>query len=422
MADNQDKLTPSDQSKLAELEQQVSKQKAETASVKSEPKAESVKKQTTKSVSNKSDTLAKKATGSGAAKSNNNPQAKTGLLWFFTIINLLVLIGIVGAGYWTWQQWQIHNQKQADEQIAQQQSIAAQQQNIAATIAANQLVESNLSANNQVVQNSIRSLTEQLQLISSQVQSNQQNLADVSGRRPADWLLAEADYLVRMAGRKLWLEHDVKTAMMMLQSADSRIEDLDDPSLLPLRARLAEDLQVLQQVNQVSTSSVALALGAMFKQVDNLPLAFFKKPESAEVAENVTDSIDDWRSNLARNWREFTTNFFSVERVTTEIKPFMSQQQQWLSKEQLKLALQQAQFAALQENSALYKQSLQTAADLLLEFFDTEHASVIQFSTSLSNLLQTDFEHSYPEQFNAAPLLQDLIKQRLNSRFVNGSN
>ena len=297
-----------------------------------------------------------------------------------------------------------------------------QQANIELAIASSQLTSGNVERQTQALQNNIQSLNEQLQILSAQTQANQRDLADVSGRRPADWLLAEADYLVRMAGRKLWLEHDVKTAMMMLQSADSRIEDLDDPSLLPLRARLAEDLQVLQQVNQVSTSSVALALGAMFKQVDNLPLAFFKKPESAEVAENVTDSIDDWRSNLARNWREFTTNFFSVERVTTEIKPFMSQQQQWLSKEQLKLALQQAQFAALQENSALYKQSLQTAVDLLLEFFETEHASVIQFSTSLSNLLQTDFERSYPEQFNAAPLLQDLIEQRLNSRFVNGSN
>ena len=115
-----------------------------------------------------------------------------------------------------------------------------------------------------------------------------------------------------MAGRKLWLEHDVKTAIMMLQSADSRIQDLDDPSLLPLRAKLAEDLQALQQINPVSTSSIALALGAMLKQVDNLPLAFFKKPEAEAVDETVTESIDDWRSNLARNWRDRRRNTFLV--------------------------------------------------------------------------------------------------------------
>jgi uroporphyrin-3 C-methyltransferase len=225
-----------------------------------------------------------------------------------------------------------------------------------------------------------------------------------------------------MAGRKLWLEQDVKTAIMMLQSADSRIQDLDDPSLLPVRTKLAEDLQILGQVNQVSTSSIALALGAMLKQVDNLPLAFFKRPEGEVVDETVTESLDDWRSNLARNWREFSKNFFSVDRVTTEIKPFMSEQQQWLSKEQLKFALLQAQVAVLRENQTLYQQSLQTALGLLIDHFDTEKDGVVQFTDSVSNLQLTNFERTYPEQFSVVPLLQDVIEQRLNGRFVNGNN
>jgi uroporphyrin-3 C-methyltransferase len=304
----------------------------------------------------------------------------------------------------------------------QQSSLVQQQNNIAESIASNQLAKDDLEQQNQALQSSIQSVIEQLQLTSAQVQINQRNLADVSGRRPADWLLAEADYLVRMAGRKLWLEHDVKTATMMLQSADSRIQDLDDPSLLPLRAKLAEDLQALQQVNQVSTSSIALALGAMLKQVNNLPLAFFKKPEAETDDETVTASIDDWRSNLARNWREATKNFFSFKKVTADIKPFMSEQQQWLSKEQLKFALLQAQIAVLQENSTLYQQSLQTAFGLLIESFDTEKDTVVQFTDSLSNLQRTDFERTYPQQFKVAPLLQDVIEQRLNSRFVNGNN
>jgi uroporphyrin-3 C-methyltransferase len=396
--------------------------------------SKSEEKQPTKS----DDTLAKqsgfKSSKSSASappprKADSVSKGKTGILWFFTMINLLVLIAIIGAGYWAWLQWQAQNQQQTDALAVQQTSVQQQQssmlqqqKNIAESIASNQLAKDDLEQQNQALQSSIQSVIEQLQLTSAQVQINQRNLADVSGRRPADWLLAEADYLVRMAGRKLWLEHDVKTATMMLQSADSRIQDLDDPSLLPLRAKLAEDLQALQQVNQVSTSSIALALGAMLKQVNNLPLAFFKKPEAETDDETVTASIDDWRSNLARNWREATKNFFSFKKVTADIKPFMSEQQQWLSKEQLKFALLQAQIAVLQENSTLYQQSLQTAFGLLIESFDTEKDTVVQFTDSLSNLQRTDFERTYPQQFKVAPLLQDVIEQRLNSRFVNGNN
>jgi uroporphyrin-3 C-methyltransferase len=125
---------------------------------------------------------------------------------------------------------------------------------------------------------------------------------------------------------------------------------------------------------------------------------------------------------LARNWQRATKNFFSFKKVTTEIKPFMSQQQQWLSKEQLKFALLQAQSAVLQENATLYQQSLQTALGLLIESFDIEKDMVVQFTNSISNLQLTDIERTYPEQFMVAPLLHDIIEQRLNSRFVNGNN
>jgi uroporphyrin-3 C-methyltransferase len=438
MADSQDKVTPSDAAKLAALEKQLAKEKTTEPSVKKGQSAASVSKSEEKSPTKSDDTLAKqsgfKSSKSSASatpprKADSVSRGKTGILWFFTMINLLVLIAIIGAGYWAWLQWQAQNQQQTDALAAQQMSVQQQQssmlqqqKNIAQSIASNQLVKNDLEQQNQALQTSMQSLIEQFQLTSAQVLINQRNLADVSGRRPADWLLAEADYLVRMAGRKLWLEHDVKTAIMMLQSADSRIQDLDDPSLLPLRAKLAEDLQALQQINQVSTSSIALALGAMLKQVNNLPLAFFKRPENDAVDETVTGSIDDWRSNLARNWREATKNFFSFKQVTAEIKPFMSEQQQWLSKEQLKFALLQAQIAVLQENTTLYQQSLQTAFGLLIESFDTEKDNVVQFTNSLSNLQRTDFDINYPKQFNVAPLLQDIIEQRLNNRFVNGNN
>ncbi|WP_299075065.1 uroporphyrinogen-III C-methyltransferase [uncultured Paraglaciecola sp.] len=420
MADNQDKLTPSDEKKLEELEKQIAKDKAQKPVAKPKQTAESedkgIKKQPVKPSATAANKSSNKSTGfTSSNKPAPDPNTKTGLLWFFTIINCLVLGALIAAGYWAWLQWQTQNQKHAEAIAAQQINIDRQKNNVDLSIASNQLTKNNLEAQNQALQTSLQNLN-------AQVQANQQNLADVSGRRPADWLLAEADYLVRMAGRKLWLEHDVKTAIMMLQSADSRIEDLGDPSLLPIRSSVADDIQALQQVNQVSISSIALSLGAMFKQVDTLPLAFYKKPPAPEKDEGVTGSIDDWRSNLARNWQNFTKNFFSVSRVTTEIQPFMSQQQQWLSKQQLKFALQQAQASVLQENATLYQQSLQSALALLIEYFDTNNDRVIQFTASLGNLQQTNFERAYPQQLNAAPLLQDVIEQRLDARFVNGNH
>ncbi|MEP1385812.1 MAG: uroporphyrinogen-III C-methyltransferase [Paraglaciecola sp.] len=421
MADNKDDLSAADQKALAELEKQIAKEKT-TASSATKSKLASTTSSSDKSSAQPKSTFSPKASSQNTKTTNSSPKAKTGLLWFVTLINLLILIAIIGAGYWAWLQWQTQSKQQNNALTAQQDLLTTQEQSVNQTLSENQKLKTELQQQNQGLQASVNSLVQQLQLTDSQTQSNQRQLTEISGRRPADWLLAEADYLVRMAGRKLWLEHDVKTAIMMLQSADSRIQDLDDPSLLPVREYLAADIQRLQQINQVSTSSIALALGAMLKQVDNLPLVFFERPKEEAAEQAVTDSVDDWRSNFMRNIKEVTKDFFSFKKVTTDIKPFMSEQQRWLLKEQLSFALMQAQIAVLQENQTLYQQALQQGFALLIEHFDTEQDIVVQFTESLSNLQQTDFSREYPSQLEAAPLLQDVIESRLDSRFVNGSN
>ena len=44
----------------------------------------------------------------------------------------------------------------------------------------------------------------------------QHKVLDLDDKRPNDWMLAESEYLVRMAGRKLWLEHDLVSAITLL--------------------------------------------------------------------------------------------------------------------------------------------------------------------------------------------------------------
>lgn len=428
MAENQDKAGKSDEQKLAELEKQLTtkaaqNKQAKTATAEVKPAAKSaapVAPEKTPVSAKPAASFSRSTSSATKTRNTGGQQAKTGFLWFVTLINLLILIVVVGAAYWAWQQWQAEGAQRQAEGEQQRSLFSAQQQNIEQTIQANRLVKDELEQQNLALQSSIESLLGQVQITAAQAEANKRSLADVSGRRPSDWLLAEADYLVRMAGRKLWLEQDEKTAILMLQSADSRLQDLDDPSLLPIRQQLANDIQSLQQINPVSLSSIALAVGGLVQQVDNLPLAMFRRPEVIEEELAVTESLSDWRANLKKNWQEVTKDFFSVKRKQAQVQPFMNEQQQWLSREQLKLSLQQAKAAILQENNSLYQQSLQASLAQLIENFDLQKATVAQFVGSVQNLLDTDVERIYPGQFSSAPLLKDLIDRRMENRFVNG--
>ena len=355
-------------------------------------------------------------------------KVKTGGLWLFSIFNFLLIIGICAAAGWTWYQWQQNQTNKTDtgDKIeAKLSSIDSVIGKLNSAVSSSQdelaKINNDLTQQNQTLSNNVDGLLEQIVQNANENKALQSRVADLSGRRPADWLLAEADYLVRIAGRKLWLENDVSTAMLMMQAADSRLEDIGDPSLFPVRKLIAEDIQALHQVNPVAINSIALALSGMIPQVNNLPLNALKIPEIEEnKAQNeLSENIADWRSNLSKTWDSLVDDFIQIETSEKPVLPYLSTKQRWLITEQLKLALSQAKSAALDEQEALYMNALQQATALIVEHFQLDDNNVKQFADALQQLQNTTIAKDYPRQLKSANALKDVIEQRVQSVFKN---
>ena len=361
------------------------------------------------------------ATQSESTKSGAKQKKSSGngLLWFVVIILFLIVLGVAGAGYWYYMQQQSAS---ADSATTQQSNatklnaIERERADILATL-------EDLARTNQTLQSTVAELKTQNKKLSLQAESTLQQLNNMEGRRPADWLIAEADYLVRMAGRKLWLENDVRTAILLLVNADKRLKSLADPSVLPVRASLAEDIQTLQQLNPVSQSSVALALTGMMAQIDKLPLDTFEKPEDASAEDTtLSESADDWQDNLAKVWRSLVNDFLTVKTIEGPIEPVLSLEAQFLAKEQLRLQLMHAQTAALQGDAGLYNQSLQYAQTLIIEKYDTEKSQVTGFVEALQNLIATDISRPIPTELASQKPLERLLDSRVKQVFGQGAS
>lgn len=356
------------------------------------------------------------STKSGAKQKKSSDN---GLLWFVVIILFLIVLGMAGAGYWYYMQQQSAS---ADSATTQQSNatklnaIERERADILATL-------EDVARTNQTLQSTVAELKTQNEKLSLQAESTLQQLNNMEGRRPADWLIAEADYLVRMAGRKLWLENDVRTAILLLVNADKRLKSLADPSVLPVRASLAEDIQTLQQLNPVSQSSVALALTGMMAQIDKLPLDTFEKPEDASAEDTtLSESADDWQDNLAKVWRSLVNDFLTVKTIEGPIEPVLSLEAQFLAKEQLRLQLMHAQTAALQGDAGLYNQSLQYAQTLIIEKYDTEKSQVTGFVEALQNLIATDISRPIPTELASQKPLERLLDSRVKQVFGQGAS
>ena len=353
-------------------------------------------------------------------------------VWFLGFFNLILILSLAAAAYWYWMQQQNQVTQPNPKIVALENAVRvvnAELVQLSSTLVANetQNVEQQalLSELTDTSMQQIKNLDDLAQRVNLNELKNEglaKRIADVSGRRPADWLLAEADYLVKLAGKKLWLEGDVKSAIMLLKSADIRITDLADASLLPIRALLAKDIQTLQQVNQVSTESIALSVSALIAQVDNLPLETLKlpEPEIAETKTELSDDVTDWQANLKSSWNAIVDDFISVEKRSAEITPFISTKQQWLAREQLKFALLNAQQALLNHQTTLYQQALQQSLDIVITHYQLDNVGVEAYIDSIQELILIDTSRKLPSQLDTQQPLAEIIEQRIQTLFAGG--
>ena len=101
--------------------------------------------------------------------------------------------------------------------MAEQQTTVAQLSNSLSSEKQTQNQQnSELQAVVEQVNQQLKQVQNENKLVSSDLQSLQRNVAETTVRHPNDWILSEVEYLVRLAGSKIWLESDLPSAISLL--------------------------------------------------------------------------------------------------------------------------------------------------------------------------------------------------------------
>ena len=164
-----------------------------------------------------------------------------------SLLLVIALGSVVGAaGYWLWPQWQALQQQSS--QLAQNQQRLSEQSRQLQDHSQQMQQQLQTEQQQRLTQLEQRLEQQQQQLMAqtqAQVQAVRQLVQQRDSAPPRHWLLAEVEYLVKLAAQKVWLEQDMATAVALLQSADDKLALLDDASLLPVRQAIAADQQQL---------------------------------------------------------------------------------------------------------------------------------------------------------------------------------
>ena len=248
---------------------------------------------------------------------------------------------------------------------------------------------------------------DKLQVAQSQLKGN---VANIAQRSPKHWMAAEADYLVQMAGRKLWLEQDPATAASLLKSADAQIAKMGDPSLLPLRKALAQDIAQVKAIKRPDISGTVYEIDGVIAQLDKLPLNQAKPTQTKEPeSQELSNSVFDWHSNLDKTWRALISDFVKIRKRQTDLAPLLSPEQSWYLIENIKNKLLQAQLALYRNDDVNFKQSMRLARKWVYEYFDLKDGSTKTVLNSIDTISKLSVNPVAIQKFNSIPLLKQLV-------------
>lgn len=342
---------------------------------------------------------------------NSRRKAKPSSWWIRlgVLFSLLVAIVAIAACYWLYLQLDQQSNGQTQlgqnisEQVTQNKSLKYELQQTA--MATNKRI----GTLEQQQLNDTKAYAKLAQLQQSNKQL-QERVAVIAQRSPNHWMASEAEYLVRMAGRKLWLENDPQTAIGLLQSADERISAMKDPALTVLRKALADDITKVKALKTTDITNTIFDLDTLIDGLTQLPLNRVDENfADNKSTQQVTDSIDDWQQNLARTWHDLTDGFITIRKRTTDLEPLLSPEQQWYLVENIRNKLLQAQLALYRFDQLNYQQSISLADKWLQQYFDLSDPKTKTMIASLDKLAKVNIEKITLNKFQASPLLQQLV-------------
>lgn len=340
-------------------------------------------------------------------KSSGGRRTVTSLLVLFL---LLAIAGLGVAGWWFYQ-------LQQKEPVVHE-SLASQQVEIQRL--QEQLAEERRERLKQQAAQS--QATSELQL---NVNSHARRLRELSTTSRKDWLLAEAEYLIRLANQRLLTERNTKNATALLLTADEILRDLDEVDLLAVRQALAKSITALRMAPGVDREGLYLQLEALSEQLIKLPLIAPELLDSAKVVvEQPVTSENNWQDKLLQGFYKAVDGLdelIRVRRRNAPLEPLLSPEEDQFLRHNLGMMLEQAQLALLREEQAIYRSSLMKAQQWLEDYFDLNEGTS-QLVEQLSQLEQQNVVQQLPDISGGLEALRDYIDSWHKRHTVKGVN
>jgi uroporphyrin-3 C-methyltransferase len=326
----------------------------------------------------------------------------------------VVVFGALGYGYqyWTGLQNSLLKMNDALGQADTQQR--ALQDKLSAVAQAFEQQKQTIETQRATLEAQEQKLVSERERLNQQASEMQQSLEAVYsrvGRSSNAWMVAEAEYLMRVANHRLQLAGDVDSAIQALQAADGRLRDSGDPGWIEVREQLAAEIATLKGVARPDRVGLAARLSGLKEQIKDLKMLGLGytpvKPEPGNSEPG--DGERSVQTLLKDGWEGFKS-VMVIRHRDKPISAMLPPEQQFFIYQNLELQLEAARLALLKADPQLYRSSLELAANWIGEFFDAEAATTQAARQEIVALQAVDVRPRMPDISRSLTALQTRLK------------
>lgn len=320
--------------------------------------------------------------------------------WLALLIALLALAGVV-YGLWILQQ-------EKDTKISAQSRLNKSQSELSDS------VNSRTQALSDQLQGFVRNADSQqteIAELQTQLQATNRQVGEVTQVSRRSWMLAEAEYLLRLANQRLMMERETASALTLLNSVDKILASVAEPGLFEVRETLARETAALRGIAPLDVEGVFLKLAALGEQVESLQLL---NPDTETKAETQTETTTATPNEAPQSVMDAALERFGkmvkIRQRDEPLAPLLTPEQHYYLQQNLRLMLEQAQLALLQRKAGVYDRSLEKASDWIEQYFQL-NVSAQAIQSTLGELQQVQINPDLPDISASLALLKAYISK-----------
>lgn len=258
-----------------------------------------------------------------------------------------------------------------------------------------------------------------LDSVEQQVEQHSRRLKSLSTTTRDDWLLAEAEYLLRLANQRMLMERGTLGALGLLESADDILAQMDDSELFGVRDKLSRDIATLKLTPSVDRSGLYLQLSALAEKIEQLP-ELPRVPKNIHEGEEplIPHDSSDGGAKESSFWTRLTDHFWNamdklkhqvrIRHHDKPLQPLLPPDGARYLRQNIRFNLEQAQLAMLREETVIYRQSLQQAEAMLRQYFFNQPQALL-IGDQLQELSEKEVVVELPSISGSLSALQDYI-------------